>query len=49
MAQVPSRSTRVLWAIYELGLPVNVVEKNFLKDIECIKTAEFKRVSPLGR
>lgn len=46
---VPSRSCRVLWLINELGLPVNVIEKNFLKDPSVLDTDEFKKTNPAGK
>jgi hypothetical protein len=39
----------VLCSQQELGLSVNIVEKNFLKDPSVLETDEFKKVNPAGK
>jgi hypothetical protein len=39
----------VLCLQQELGLPVNIVEKDFLKDPAVLDTDEFKKVNPAGK
>ena len=39
----------VLCLQQELGLPVNIIEKNFLKDPAVLETDEFKKVNPAGK
>ena len=39
----------VLCLQQELGMSVNIVEKNFLKDPSVLETDEFKKINPAGK
>ena len=47
----PTHGVKLPWlySAQELGLPVNVVEKNFLKDPSVLETDEFKKINPAGK
>jgi len=42
-----ARSARAVWLLYELGVPVDVVELGF--SMESLRTPEYLAISPLGR
>jgi hypothetical protein len=39
----------VLVTLQELGLPVNLIDTNFLKDPSVLESAEFQAINPAGK